>query len=127
MFNVGLNRRLICRIQIHFVHKNKRRYAVSLQQLPKGDRMSLHPVFAADYKYRIVQHLQCSLHLCREIHMTGSIQKQNLSISPLHYGLLGKDGDSPRPFLTVRIKESTAVIHSSQLSYGTGTVQQSFR
>ena len=59
--------------QIHLIDKQEGGNLISGKKPPQCLRMSLHAVRAADYKNRIIQHLQCTLHLSRKIHMAGSI------------------------------------------------------
>ena len=74
---------IVCGIQIHFIDKHKCRDAILLQQFPQRFRVSLHARAAADDQNRIVQHLQRSLHLCGEIHMSRRIQKHKPHVFPL--------------------------------------------
>ena len=93
------------------------------QKTPEGTGMSLHTVRTADYKNCIVKNLQCPLHLRRKIHMPRSIQKRNIP----HSGLLGKNRNSPRPLLGIRIEKGILMIHPPQLPDLPGHVEHRLR
>ena len=81
---------------IHFIHKQKSGNLIPFQKSPQSFCMSLHSVRTADYKNRAVQNLQCSLHLCRKIHMSRRVKKRYFQISQRQLRLLGKYSNSSR-------------------------------
>ena len=88
---------------VHLIDKYKYRNPISLKQLPQGLRVALHSVHTVDDQNHIIKNLQCSFHLCSEIHMSRSVKQSYMHISICKLCLLGKYRDPPVLFLTVRI------------------------
>ncbi len=119
---------LLIRIRlVHLVDKKERRNPVLLQQPPQSLYMPLHPVRAADYQQGIVQHLQRTLHLRAEIHMSGCIQQCDIQTLPGNLGLFGKNRDPPLPLQRKVVKKSIPMVHPAQLPYPAACVQKPFR
>ena len=78
--------------------------------------MSLHTIRSIDYKDGIIQNLQCSLHLRREIHMPRRIQKSYPPVSQFKLRLLGKNRNSSFPFQIISVQISILMIHTPQLT-----------
>ena len=53
-----------CGEMIHLINKNKGRYLMRSEQLPKCSCMALNLVRSTNNKYSAVKYRQCSLHLC---------------------------------------------------------------
>ena len=113
--------------KVHFIDKEKHRNVVSLQQLPKGLGVALHPIGAADDQNGIVQHLQRALHLGRKIHMPGGIQKGDTAAFDGQDRLLGKDGDPPLFLQGVGVQKRILMVDPTDAADGAGLIQQSLR
>ena len=74
--------------------------------------MSLHPISPADYEHRVVQHLQCPLHLRRKVHMTRRVEECHESIAQRKDRLLRKDRDAPGALKREGIKKGITVVHT---------------
>ena len=117
---------MIRSVLIHLVDEQKCRDLISFQEPPQRHRMALHAVHAVDHKNRIVQHLQCPLHLSRKIDMPRSIQKCYFHILGLKDRLLGKDRDPTLFFQFIIIQKGISVIHASDLTDHATQIQESF-
>ena len=76
--------------------------------------MPLHAVRPADHQDCIVQHLQHTFHLGREIHVSRCVEKRKLHVFPLHDCLLGEDRNAAFSLHFVRVQECIAVIDPPQ-------------
>ena len=112
--------------QIHLVYKQEHRHPMTLQQLPQGQGVALHPVGAADDQHRRVQHLQGALHLGGEVHMAGGVQQGEAHARRVQHRLLGEDGDAPGAFLCVGVQKGVAVIHPPQTAGDARLIEQGF-
>lgn len=96
---------------------------VPAQQLPQGFRMSLDAVGAADDQNGVIQDLKGALHLRREIHVSRGVQKGESQVPAWQPGLLGEDGNAPRPLQAVGIQKGVLVIHPAQPLQPAGFIQ----
>ena len=77
--------------------------------------MPLHAVRPADHQNRIVQHLQHTFHLRREIHVARRIKKRKFHILPFHDRLLGKNCNPAFTLHFICIQKCIAVIDPPQI------------
>ena len=89
--------------------------------------MSLHTIRSIDYKDGIIQNLQCSLHLRREIHMPRRIQKSYPPVPQFKLCLFGKNRDSALPLQVIGVQISILMIHPPQLTNLSSQIQNPFR
>ena len=88
--------------------------------------MALDACRAADHQNGAVQHVQCPLHLCREIHVARGIQQSGMETTrQIQHRLFGKDGDASLAFQMEGIEKGVAVIYPAQHPDGAGDIQHS--
>ena len=94
-----------------------------LQQLPQRLCVPLDTIRSTDHQHRIIQYLQCPLHLCGKVHMSRRIQKGDLRISPDHPCLFGKNRDTPLPLMNICIQKGILMIYPAGFSYRTAGIE----
>ena len=75
--------------------------------------MSLHPIRPADDEHRVVQHLQCPLHLRRKVNVTGRVQQCHLGVRQGELRLLGENCDAAFALERKRIEERILMVHAA--------------
>ncbi len=99
---------------IHLVYENENRYPVAFEQFPKGSRMALYAVGAADDQNGIIQGMKGPFHLCGKIHVARRVEKSHLDTGVFKHSLLGKDGDSSQPFQFMGVQICISIINSAE-------------
>ena len=112
-----------CAGQVHFIDEQKHRNMISVQHPPDGFRMRLHTVRSADHQHRIIQHRHYPLHFRGKIRVTGGIQQGYPGLLRGKPGLLGKNGNAPRPLQTMGIQIGVLMVHPPQFLNGSGGIK----
>ena len=74
--------------------------------------MSLHSISPADDEHRVVQNLQCPLHLRRKVHMTRRVKKCHGGITQRKDRLFRKDRDAAGALQCKRIEKRVPVVYA---------------
>ena len=110
--------------QVHFVDEQEGWHLVAFQQPPKGQRVGLHSIGAADDQNRAVQNLHGSLRLRGKVHMTRCVHQRNPAMGGFQQGLLGENGDAPGPFQRMGVKERILMVYPPQHPAGSRRIQK---
>ena len=81
--------------QIHFVEEQEGRHAVTFQQPPQCQGMSLDSVGAADDQHGAVQNGHGALGLRGKVHMPWGVHQGDFPAFRFQPGLLGENGNAP--------------------------------
>ena len=111
---------------VHLGDEDKGGHPAPPQQGPKGLRVGLDPVRAADDQDPYVHGGHGPLGLAGQIRMARGIQKGQLQLVRPEPGLLGEDGDAPLPLQGMGIQKGIPMVHPAQLPEHAGAKQQRF-